>query len=175
MVYVCQYVKSKLITCKHASTSNNASWEKASFPCQHISSPLYYCNTSELTWCGLYLCGLWWAVHLLITGLTLCCISATYKEKTFNAGYVLLDVSSMKLWTHFPPLVLFRVDVVGAYVALLGSSLLEKALNVTVVILYLILNWLPLPGSQLKYGFIVRKLYFFFSLVHLYCWIIGQC
>lgn len=56
-------------------------------------------------WCGRYLCGLWWAVHLRITGLTLCCISATYKGKkklrTFNAGYVLLDVSSMKLWTHF--------------------------------------------------------------------------
>lgn len=51
----------------------------------------------------------------------------------------LLDVSSMKLWTHFLLLVLFRVDVAWAYVALLASSLLEKALNVTVVILYLIL------------------------------------
>lgn len=105
------------------------------FSPRHISSPLYYCNASELMWCGHYLCGLWWAVHLLITGLTLCCITATYKKiRTFNAGSVLLDVS-----IHFRPSVLFiylffPVDVVWAWIALLSSSLLEKALNVTVVL-----------------------------------------
>lgn len=51
MVYVCLYMKSKLITCKPASTSNNGSWENASFSLKHISSPLYYCNTGELM-CG---------------------------------------------------------------------------------------------------------------------------
>lgn len=45
----------------------------------------------------------------------------------------LLDVSSMKLQTH---VLFFLVNVVWARVALLSSSLLEKALNATVVIFY---------------------------------------
>lgn len=94
----------------------------------------HFTTVMQLMWCGRFLCGLWWDVHLLITGITPCCISATYKEtRSCDAGYILLDVSSMKLQTHV--LLFFLVNVVWACVALLSSSLLEKALNATVVIL----------------------------------------
>lgn len=50
----CKFFNCKLGTC--------------SSPLQHISSSLYCCITSELTWCGRYLCGFWWAICFLITG-----------------------------------------------------------------------------------------------------------
>lgn len=136
---LCEKRIDHLQACKYFTY--NASWENALFPSRHVSSPLYYCNTSELMWCGHYLCGLWWAVHLLITGLTLCRISATYKEtKTVNAGYVLLDVSSMKLWTQFLLQSFYRLMLSGHMLLCQPQAFWEKALNVTVVILYLILT-----------------------------------
>lgn len=57
------------------------------FSFQHIVSPLYYCNATELMWCGHFQCGLSWATsnhwHHVLYG--------TLKEmRTCYTGYYLL-------------------------------------------------------------------------------------
>lgn len=123
-------------------------------PPRHVSSPLYYCNASEPMWCGYCVCGLWWAAHLLITGLTPCCISATYKEtRTFNAGSVF----------HFQPSVLFCFFSSRCCLGLDCSALLEPSgKSLKCHSSYPQHNRLSLPGSQLEYSFIMRQNTFVF-------------
>lgn len=105
---MCRYVKSKLITCKRASTSDNASEQgkDAAFPLRHILAPLYYCNAADVV-LDVLLCGLWWDVHLLITGVALFPPNVVFPLPIKKQdGCVLLDVSSSSgpgfnvVWAH---------------------------------------------------------------------------